>query len=444
MKPMYCIPILASIAWSFNASEMKPIPAGSFEMGDHAGLGGGDTKHPSDEVPLHTLQMTAFSMGQFEVTNSEYVEFLNDAWAKSQIQVNQGWILWKATGDTLTLDNSQVDYSQLTWDGQKFAHLSGKERHPIANMRWKGAIAYCNWLSQKLGLDTVYDMTSGTANFSKNGIRLPSEAEWEYAALGGLQNPYAIFPWGNDSSQTGKRANWQNSGDPYESGNYPWTTPVGFYNGQTHLKSELNWPGSAESFATLNSVNGYGLYDLSGNVWEYVNDWYLNPYYGQSPAVDPEGPTEAAASTMPDGKKYKTMRGGNWYNGAEYFGHGRNSNRNPSYFRGPQDPSHPYYHIGFRIATRSQFEQSTAVQINSPLQMIWSYDFVKISGILPHSGILELKVFGIQGQVLAHYDLGAQGPNVLLQKSLFVPTEQSVFPKLYLNHQEIQFQGVHP
>jgi phosphatidylethanolamine-binding protein (PEBP) family uncharacterized protein len=85
---------------------------------------------------------------------------------------------------------------------------------------------------------------------------------------------------------------------------------------------------------------------MSGNVWQFVNDWYERGYYAYSPEVNPPGPAEG--SVMPDGKTYRGMRGGNWYNSEN--GHGRVSNRNPSYYRGPQDPAHPYYHLGFRIA----------------------------------------------------------------------------------------------
>ena len=98
-----------------------------------------------------------------------------------------------------------------------------------------------------------------------------------------------------------------------------------------------------DSFYT--NANGYGLYDMAGNVWQFVNDWYGRDYYAHSPADNPPGPIQG--SPMPDGKAYRGMRGGNWYNGEN--GHSRVSNRNPSYYRGPQDPEHPYYHVGFRV-----------------------------------------------------------------------------------------------
>jgi formylglycine-generating enzyme required for sulfatase activity len=91
---------------------------------------------------------------------------------------------------------------------------------------------------------------------------------------------------------------------------------------------------------------------MAGNVWEFVNDWYGQNYYSLGNYDNPKGPT--SGFIMPDGKAYRGMRGGNWYNGYKTTsvndGHSRVSNRNPSYYRGPQDPNHPYYHVGFRTA----------------------------------------------------------------------------------------------
>jgi hypothetical protein len=94
---------------------------------------------------------------------------------------------------------------------------------------------------------------------------------------------------------------------------------------------------------------------MQGNVWELLNDWYGQNYYSISPYDNPKGPE--TGFIMPDGKSYRGMRGGNWYNGYTLNGvndgHSRVSNRNPSYYRGPQDPNHPWYHIGFRMVRKS-------------------------------------------------------------------------------------------
>jgi prepilin-type processing-associated H-X9-DG protein len=147
---------------------------------------------------------------------------------------------------------------------------------------------------------------------------------------------------------------FEETGEGTDPATYPWTTPVGFYNGQLHLKSEYNWPGSATSYQTSNGANGFGLYDMEGNVWQFVNDWYGTDYYSVGPHDNPKGPD--AGSPMPDGLPYRGMRGGNWYNGLVVSGvndgHSRVSNRDPSYYRGPLDPKMSWCMVGFRVMRR--------------------------------------------------------------------------------------------
>ena len=144
----------------------------------------------------------------------------------------------------------------------------------------------------------------------------------EFAGRGGLHNPYRNFPWGDEADAT--KANWPESRNPFRGGPQPWTTPVGFFNGQLQRQADFGWPGAPETFQTSNGANGYGLYDMAGNVWQFVNDWYGRDYYAYSPTNNPPGP--ASGSLMPDGKPYRGMRGGNWYNGEN--GHSRVPTRN--------------------------------------------------------------------------------------------------------------------
>lgn len=339
------------------------IKGGEYEMGDHFGFV--DPSHPSDELPLHKVKVDSFYIGKTEITNQQFVSFLNSFFLQGLIEIKNNTVFAKGTNTIFCFTHEFASYYSISFDGKSFSIFDFRANHPVVGVMWTGAIAFCNWLSSQNELEPCYNLENGKCDFSKNGYRLPTEAEWEWAGRGGQTNPYFNYPWGNDQDVT--KANWPDSKDPYEGQSeteYPFTTPVAFYDGTTHLKSEFNWKSNITSYKTSNGANAFGLYDIAGNIWEFINDWYGQNYYSVSPYDNPQGP--ASGFIMPDGKPYRGMRGGNWYNGYNVTGgnvndgHSRVSNRNPSYYRGPQDPNHPWYHVGFRVA-RKYFNVSTGL-----------------------------------------------------------------------------------
>jgi len=328
------------------------IPAGQYQMGDHFGFV--DPQHPSDEVPVHNVYVDSFEMQTTLLTCKEFVQFLNSALPQGWIEVRSNYV-YGVGGTNIYCDTYGSDTnSRVVWTGSAFGIRDGRDLHPITGVRWFGAIAYCNWASSRDGYAPCYNLATGDCRLTNNGYRLPTEAEWEYAARGGLYTPYGMFPWGSDTNADGTIANWAGKNHPFATGPYPWTTPVGFYNGSIQYKTNFNWPAANPTYQTRNNANGFGLFDMSGNVWEWVNDWYAKDYYTNcvlnNIVTNPPGPV--TGDPMPDGKSYRGLRGGNWFNGEEYFGHARVANRNPSYYRGPGDPNGPWFHIGFRVIRR--------------------------------------------------------------------------------------------
>jgi formylglycine-generating enzyme required for sulfatase activity len=168
---------------------------------------------------------------------------------------------------------------------------------PMVDVSWYGAAAYCNWRSSQKGYQALYDSSDPNwpCDFTKKGYRLPTEAEWEYAARGGLSSKR--FPLGDTISHS--QANyWSSASYPYDvsptrgphptynDGIYPYTAPVGSF-----------------------SANGYGLYGMTGNVRVWCNDWYNSTYYNTSPYDNPQGPASGTD---------RVLRGGNWSGLAEY------------------------------------------------------------------------------------------------------------------------------
>ncbi len=225
------------------------IVGGLFEMGD--------SKNEGDyyEKPVHTVNINSFYMSKYEVTQKEWKEVM----------------------------------------GNNPSCFEGDNR-PVEQVNWFDAVEYCNKLSEKEGLEKCYSGSGDaiTCDFTKNGYRLPTEAEWEYAARGGLEGKRfssgeTISHSTNGDEQACYRSYWKN-GVPYYS--YDVSPTEGYYQGAD---------GTIEvgSF----TPNGYGLYDMAGNVWEWCWDWFDDAYYSSSPSDNPIGPSDGA---------YRVLRGGGW------------------------------------------------------------------------------------------------------------------------------------
>jgi sulfatase modifying factor 1 len=326
---------------------MVPIPGGEFEMGDffNEGFWGWD------ELPVHSVKLDPFCIGQYEVTNQQYCEFLNSALSQNLVEVGTDNVVYgSGTGTAycgLYVPGSNR-ISRIAFDSEEFYIVpSDKADHPVVLVTWYGAAAYTNWRSEQEGKEPCYNLSTWECDFSQKGYRLPTEAEWECAARGGL--PGMRYPWG-DTLEPG-RANYLDSGDPYECDAWPHTTPVGFYNGQMHQKSDFGWPCPQDTYQTLDGANGFGLYDMAGNVWDWCNDWF-DPYFYRTtpyPHINPVGP-----STGTD----RVLRGGDWADPGGPPEGCRVSNRVAV------SPSHRDHNIGLRVVCAFELAIKARIDID--------------------------------------------------------------------------------
>ena len=259
---------------------MMWIPTGTFRMGSEGGQ--------PDEGPVHEVTLNGFWMDKTEVTNEQFAEFVK---ATEYVTVAErtpkaedfpeappealvpGSVVFTPPRGRISLDNHFQWWSYVP--GASWRHpegpessIVGREKHPVVHVAWEDAKAYAKWA----------------------GKRLPTEAEWEYASRGGLdRKPYV---WGDEKVPDGKQLGniWQ--------GDFPAEN------------------SSQDGFAGLAPVasyppNGYGLYDMAGNVWEWCADWYRPDAYEQHAKVNPKGP-ESSSDPQEPGMPKKVMRGGSF------------------------------------------------------------------------------------------------------------------------------------
>jgi len=307
--------------------DMAYIPYGGFEMGNHFAEGF------STELPLHAVLLDSFYLGKYEITNRQYCDFLNSAEDGGEIKVDGGIVYASSdAGNSYPYCDTSTSrsYSQIVYSGGVFSvrtkpEVGGRDmsNDPMVQVSWYGSAAYCNWRSEQEGNETCYNLSTWDCDFSKKGYRLPTEAEWEYAARGG--SPYYRFPWGDTitHSQANYCSYWE-EGSPLYS--YDLSPTEGFH------------PDCNDGIYPYTSVissffaNGFGLYDMAGNVFEWCNDWHNSTYYyTTSPYVNPQGPVSGT---------YRVLRGGSWAD---------NPWRCRSAARFGYWPDGRGYHYGFRI-----------------------------------------------------------------------------------------------
>lgn len=220
-----------------DTSKFVLVDGGTFKMGT-------DQPVEKHEAPTHPVSLNSFYIAKTEVTFEEYDKFC--AATKRDTAPSGAW---------------------------------GRGKQPVFMVSWRDAVAYCNWLSEQEKLSKCYLINGNDVKLvdTAKGYRLPTEAEWEFAARGGNMSKGTPFAGGNVINEVG----WY----------------VDNAAGQSHAVAQKK-------------PNELGLYDMTGNVWEWVWDAYDGNYYSKSPLTNPRGPEEGGA--------YRIMRGGAWYNYGNY------------------------------------------------------------------------------------------------------------------------------
>jgi formylglycine-generating enzyme required for sulfatase activity len=254
---------------------VKPGETGSFRMGSteeelsaQSPVSIDQDYQTADEQPAHPVTLTVpYAIGKFEVTNQLFADVMNGA-LEAGLATLTGDKLMDSSGRYMYLDlrrDAGILESQrgLTIQNGELQPAMGFSDHPVNVVTWYGAVAFTNFLSRRNNLDPVYDLASWTWDESKSGYRLPTEAEWEYAARGMERRMYT---WGDAIGPAYNR--------------YGSTHPVGAFDGRI-----------LDGLYTKDNASPFGVYDMTGNVWEWCWDWYGRAYYAASPAADPTGPS---------------------------------------------------------------------------------------------------------------------------------------------------------
>ncbi|MBK8969561.1 MAG: SUMF1/EgtB/PvdO family nonheme iron enzyme [Saprospiraceae bacterium] len=265
--------------------ELVLIPDGSYSRGNS----GGD----ADEKPVRRVRVSAFYIGKTEITLAQFQEFIQTTGYQTDAERGEGSYCWGPLGWNKK--------SGICWrhDEKGLQRPSTAGDYPVLHVSWRDAARYCNWLSARQNFQSAYQFEGDSITFdpAANGYRLPTEAEWEYAANAGGPFPYA----GSEN-----------------------LTETGWYAGNAQKGAHP---------VGQKAANAFGLFDCSGNVWEWCQDWYsATAYATTADTLNPAGPRTGAA---------RVVRGGSWSNNPA---HCRVSNRSSRF------PDARDCNLGFRVA----------------------------------------------------------------------------------------------
>ncbi|MFT4672231.1 MAG: sulfatase modifying factor 1 [Pseudohongiellaceae bacterium] len=284
-----------------DTSAMIWLDSAKFVMGSDSGM--------ADETPAHQLDLSGFWMDKFEVSNDDYQKFV-----KTTDYVTYS----EKIGDSLVFESPKQNQAMRMgpldwWKLIKTAHwrkpqgsessIDEKADHPVVHVNYDDALAYCDWLDKEL----------------------PTEAQFEYAARGGKEGN--IYSWGNQPLHLTEAISntWQGDFPNKNSqvDGFPTTAPVGSF-----------------------PANDFGFHDITGNVWEWVGDWYHPQYYSFGPSKNPAG-VDMAASIDPNEPNIpkRSIRGGSFLCADDYCSGFRVSARMPA------DPTSATNHTGFRCVS---------------------------------------------------------------------------------------------